>query len=859
MNRTHQGWYLMPQEVPEYVEGYRIIRLLGEGGMGFVFLAEQEHPIRRQVAIKFLKRGWDGTRLQTRFELESQMLAQMSHPNIAVVHDLGLTEGAQPFLVMEFVNGVPLDEYCDLRKMTTADRMNLFLQVCSGVIHAHQKGIIHRDLKPENLLVMEISGKPVLKIIDFGIAKDMQVKQSGSVTMDGEMLGTPYYISPEQANGQVVDTRSDVFSLGAVLFQLLTGTYPFEHGEHSFFKYLNDLVNTEAPMPSEKIIDQKKTMMINANNRQVNVQMWLREIRGDLDWITNKALARDRADRYQSVLELVRDIERYRNKLPIEARPRNRIYAIRKFISRHRVGVLAFASAFISLILALAVSIHSLNRISESERAARFSEMRALREADKSKSINEFLKNILISPDPSQDGKDVRILDLLKEYEHKFDDYEGEEEVEASVRATLGRTYLGLGQYDEASRHLRHSIKLKQTLGYGNQDETIQSKLDLSTTLLKQGKYAEGRELIQESLAYLTSANDENPGKKVLAMVLMGNALLLEGDFEQAKSFMENGYALSIEKIGPDDEQTIDAQYQIGIVFLKMDKLEEAESIFRKTLEQHNRVLGENHPRTLANLGNLGNVLFRRRKLLESEECHRKAYEARLELLGPYHHGTLFSLNNLGSVLYKQKKYKEAESLNGLAVDGFTTVLGPDHPDTLMAMNNLANVYRKQKRYPAAKELYQRALGGQIKALGQKHMETNRTRFNLIKVLIGLKDYNKVIEYCDQSISAMPEEPLGYYLKSVAALEKEDYHAAIPVLNQLLLLDETNIEVRVSLMQSYLYGGLVQDAKKHFLILDEALMDSGQREEILLTPLQEMSKKNKASQLLLKQMRIPDR
>ncbi len=339
-----------PSPTPERIGPYRVLREIGEGGMGIVYEADQEKPVRRKVALKLIKWGMDTKQVIARFESEKQALALMSHPNIASVYDAGATSEGRPFFAMEHVPGIPITEYCDKHRLTIRERLQLFIQVCDGVQHAHQKGIIHRDLKPGNILVAAEGDKPIPKIIDFGVAKatSQRLTEHSVFTELGQLIGTPEYMSPEQAEmtNLDIDTRTDVYSLGVVLYELLVGAPPFDRSElwaAGLLELQRKLREDLPPKPSSRARAMGEGAATVAANRRIDLAGFRRQLSGDLDWIAMKALDKDRVRRYETANALGLDVRRFLDKEPIRARPPRTTYRIGKFVQRNRSGAIAAA------------------------------------------------------------------------------------------------------------------------------------------------------------------------------------------------------------------------------------------------------------------------------------------------------------------------------------------------------------------------------------------------------------------------------------------------------------------------------------------------------------------------------------
>jgi serine/threonine protein kinase len=529
---------------------YKLLQQIGEGGFGIVFLAEQERPVRRQVALKVIKPGMDTREVIARFEAERQALALMDHPNIAKVHDTGATENGRPYFVMDLVKGVPITKYCDEHHLTPRQRLELFIPVCQAVQHAHQKGIIHRDLKPSNVMVALYDGKPVPKIIDFGVAKATGPKLTDRTmfTALGAVIGTFEYMSPEQAelNQLDVDTRSDVYSLGVLLYELLTGTTPLDRQrlkKSALHEVLRLIREEEPPVPSTRINSHVDLPSV-ATNRGTEPARLSGLVRGELDWIVMKCLEKDRNRRYETANALLLDVERYLADEPVQACSPSAGYRFKKFVRRNKV-----AAAFIVL---LAVGIASLavsnvmiqsaltqknTALAEKNAAlalALTNEQRATKEARMALAVSDLLRDMLCPSYPDQvKGSQYTVRELLDDFSAGLGDQLADQpDVEATIRSEIGRSYWQLGLHDRAEPHLKRALDLhRQVFGVGDK-HVANSLVDYAWNLAEQNRYAEAEACVREAVSIYQKldSNPQGTGSLANALYVMALAQLRLGD-----------------------------------------------------------------------------------------------------------------------------------------------------------------------------------------------------------------------------------------------------------------------------------------------------------------------------------------
>jgi tetratricopeptide (TPR) repeat protein/tRNA A-37 threonylcarbamoyl transferase component Bud32 len=767
---------------------YRPIREIGRGGMGAVYLAERaDEQFRKVVAIKVIKRGMDTDAMLRRFHDERQILADLEHANIARLLDGGATDDGRPYLVMEYVDGDPLDRYCDGRRLDIDARLALFLQVCSAVSYAHQRLVIHCDIKPSNVVVAN-DGVP--KLLDFGIARLMRPGAPETAnTVFGFRGMTPEYASPEQLQSLRVDALSDVYSLGMLLCELLLGRLPFSFGTRTPGE-IAAVITASDPLTPSNLTDEQ-----NAFARRTTVDHLRRSVRGDLDSIVLTALARDRSERYQSVDRLADDVQAHLEGRPIAVR-HERLYRALKFVRRNRLAVGAAALVSATLVAGIAATSSQAIRARRAERASAIAEQRSNGERDRAleaervapaaRSTAEHEKNRAVEESKRADAESeaARAVtaflqdDLLAQastraqangnavadpnltvrtaldrasirIEGKFAD---QPRIEAAIRQTIGTTYTNLGLYAEAQKHLERAVALRRTLDGASDRDTLGAMQSLGFVLHMQGKNAPAEAILRSVLDQQQRRFGPNSIDISETLNDLASTVSSMGRRQEAEVLHARVVDITRRAYGDDHPETLVAMNNLLNEYSAAGRYAEAESLGRRVLASKRRVLGDEHPSTLLSANTLAITYRNEGKYADAEALLLETLRIRRRVTGEDSIDTIATMNSLGNLLSAERRYTEAESLLETVIERKRKLLGDDNPETMASMNNLAEAYRREGKADVAEELFTKVLIARRKVLGVTHPNTLAVLLPLARIKLDQRRFAEAESFSSEAV-----------------------------------------------------------------------------------------------------------
>jgi serine/threonine protein kinase len=737
---------------------YTLQQKVGEGGMGEVWVAKQTEPVKRTVALKLIKSGMDSKAVLQRFEQERQALALMDHPHIAKVLDGGLTPHRRPYFVMELVNGLPLNKFCDEAKLGIRERLQLFVPICQAVQHAHQKGIVHRDLKPSNILVTVVDGRPMPKVIDFGVAKATagRLTDESMSTQFGAVVGTLEYMSPEQAgfSGEDIDTRADIYSLGVIAYELLTGLRPIDAQrlKTAAFTEMIRIIREEEPAKPSTRLSTNESLPSLAAVRQIEPRRLMALLRGDLDWIVMKCLEKQRDRRYETAGALSRDIQRYLDGEPVEACPPSVSYRLGKFLRRHKGPVLAAALVLLVLVGGIIGTTIGLIRAerqrirateaeadansqrdkaldaARAEREAKDSAQRRLQQVEKG---IEILGSIFKDLDPDEDeregGKPLRALlgERLDAAANQLDgEAVGDPRAVAGLQRTLGLSMLGLG-YSENAIGLFARARATFAAETGpDAVNTLGTTANLATAYRAAGQLDQAVPLFEQTLQTMIAKLGPDDPDTIDCMANLAQAYKAAGKVVHALPIYEKALELMKAKYGLDDSRTLQVTNNLAVAYIEADKVSQAVPLLELTLQMRQAKLGPDHADTVISMHSLAHAYRTAGSFDLALPLFKQSLEKWQVSLGPDHPYTLACVHNLAMTYMAKGQVDLAEPLLREVLRKSTEKHGPDHPDALKTMNQLASALRSAGKVDEALQLLEDCVQRTNAKLGPDHPDT---------------------------------------------------------------------------------------------------------------------------------------
>ena len=707
-----------PASSPGSIEKYRFIRRIGCGGMGDVWEAEQLSPVRRRVALKLIRSGIIGSGALARFEAERQALALMNHPNIATVFEAGTTDEGRPYFAMELVEGLPITEYCDRQQLSLNERLALFVQVCDGVQHAHQKGVIHRDLKPSNVLVADEEGRPTPKIIDFGVAKatSLRLTENTFVTEQGQWLGTPEYMSPEQAGltDVDVDTRTDVYALGVLLYELLVGTQPFDADtlrSAGFGEMCRILREEDPPRPSTRVSTLGERSDTIARQRRTSGPALSRMLRGDLDWIVIRALEKDRNRRYDSAAAFAADIHRFLDNESVHARPPSAAYRLRKYVARNRIAVTAGLVVIASLITATIGTTVGM--------------VRARRDAEATRRVAESMAVVFETLNPAASAGHLqsarKALSLAaEEVESQLED---QPLLHGRLMMTMAQTYMSLGDYHRAAEGLEEALALWRAELGDNDPSLGELYLWLGGSQSQLGDFDAARASFERAVEIHQLNLGPDHVSTGWALASLGNCLCRIGEYERSRSLLDRSEQILTKADGPDSDYVAGVLEFKGLLFIFLGEHESAKEVLERSVANHQRWLGRDHTGVAGSLMLLAIANSWLGDLDLAEEQLRRALEINQRAFGHDHAAVAVPLRELGRIASARGNLEAARSLIERALEIEEASLGLFHPDLVWTLRARGIVLRRMGEVDSARATLERALDIVEVAYGSVHFE----------------------------------------------------------------------------------------------------------------------------------------
>lgn len=690
---------------------YKIDKLIARGGMGLVYLGLRDDEVKQKAAVKIINPGVSSSTVIKRFQAERQTLANLNHPNISKLLDGGITDDGIQFLVMEYIEGSPIDEYCDKNNLSIKERLGIFLKVASVVQYAHQNLVVHRDLKPSNILITK-DGEP--KLLDFGIAKILSPdeKRIETITQQGMWNLTPEFASPEQIKGESITTSSDVYSLGIVLYKILSGHNPYKIKSMFPADISKIITNTEPIKPSEIVIKkynedsneigESKNPAISSNIEDTNEKIHKR-LKGDLDKIVSMAIRKEVSRRYSSVEHFAEDIKRYLNYRPVKAHQDSLAYRTKKFLRRNKTIVIPASIIFILINLGLAGVLWQGYIAAEERDIAKL-------EADKSNRIKSFLLEMISSPDPIKDGSEVKVIDVITDASQKLsNELRGYPQIEAEIRTMLANTYQNLGVFDSAETELLKADLITKKV-FGNQSvESASSLKSLALIYHYKGDYEKAEKYFKESLALLKSIETTPSFQSALIIDAYGTFVADQGDIEKSEKLTEEALKIAESIKGSEDHEVAMIKNNLATSYHSLNKLDNAEKLYNESLR-----------------------VFRKH-------------------FGNYHLRVSSSLNNLAFIHIYKEDHQKALPLLKESLEIKRTILGDSHPDLIQPYSNVGSTFLNLGIYDSAEIFMKKSIDVGLKNYDSENISLSRTYMWYGRVLDGMQNFKKSVYYLEKS------------------------------------------------------------------------------------------------------------
>jgi eukaryotic-like serine/threonine-protein kinase len=726
---------------------YRILKALGEGGMGVVYLAER-NDLGSRVAIKVLRDAWLSPARRARFAIEQRTLAQLNHPSIARLYDADTSPDGTPFFVMEYVEGIPLTDFCKQHSSTVSSRLRLFREVCEAVLYAHQHAVIHRDLKPSNILVKEDG---TVRLLDFGIAKQLESlgDQAPNPTMTGLRLMTPAYAAPEQIRGEQVGIQADVYSLGVVLYELLAGRLPFDLSKHT-------------PAQAERVLTEQEPEKPSAAAKNEGPALASQTAWADLDVLCLTAMHKDVGQRYQSVEAVIRDVDHYLKGEPLDAQPDTLRYSLGKFVRRNW-RTLSAAAAVLSIVVALVI-FYTI-RLTHARNAA-------LEQAARTQRIQHFMLNLFQGGDPSAaPPDDLRVLTLLDRGVQEARSLDTEPAVQAELFETLGGIYQKLGKYDQADSLLQSALHTRQSISGPDSVESAKSLLALGSLRDDQAQYGESERLIRQSLDINKRHLAPNDPAIAKSMLALGTVLADRGAYDQSIAMLEQTVRLySAPNSAPAD--AADSLHQLANAHFYAGHYEIATVLNERVLEMYKKIYGDRHPLVADIYINLGAIRYDLGHYSEAEQYDRQALGIVQSWYGRDNPETAIDLTILARALVFQSRYDEATDLLQQSLAIKERAFGKVHPSVASTLNELGNVASKTGKYPLAKQYFNRMADIYRAVYGEHHYLVATALSNLASVYMAQHDWASAEKIFRQVIPLYTETQSATHINTGIARTK---------------------------------------------------------------------------------------